>query len=85
MRFADLKLGDHFIWAKENLSNEDSVTVCVKTAWSEEGGGFAVDLVTHIDCVSPFPHSPYRAGSDPEELKEWIPGDTPVIKLNANL
>jgi len=83
MRFADLKLGDHFIWAKENLPSEDSVTVYVKSAWSEEGGGFAIDLFTHTDCMSPFPHPPYRAGSDREELKEWIPGDTPVIKLNG--
>ena len=85
MRFADLKVGDHFIWARENLLSEDCVTVNVKIAMSDEGGGFAVDLSTHSECVSPFPHPPYRFGSDPEELQEWIPADAPVIKLNANL
>jgi hypothetical protein len=52
---------------------------------SPHGGGFAVDLVTHRECVSPFPHPPFHSGSDPEELKEWIPADVPVIKLAATL
>jgi hypothetical protein len=83
MRFRDLKIGDHFIWATETLGTADCVSVNVKTSWGDDGGGFAIDLVHHQECVSPFPHPPFRSGSDPQEIKEWIPADTPVIKLNG--
>lgn len=85
MRFADLELGDHFIWATPDLLRVDTVTVNVKIAWSEDSGGCAVELATHQECVSPFPRPAYRPGPDPQELKEWIPADTPVIKLIATL
>ena len=75
MTFADLKVGDHFIWP---LVPGDSVNVNVKIASGEDGGGFAVDLATRQDCVHPG-----RSKSDP--LTQWIPGDAPVIKLNGHL
>jgi hypothetical protein len=75
--FADLKVGDHFIWPPAVVSViPDSINVNIKIAWGDDGGGFATDLATRLDCVCPL-------GQTPGELAEWIPGATPVIKLSG--
>ena len=79
MTLAELIVGDHFIWSPTPGSPlPDSINVIVKIEWGEDGGGFATDLATRLDCVRPTrPHS--------HELAQWIPGATPVIKLNGRL
>jgi hypothetical protein len=79
MTFADLMVGDHFIWPlRQHDPSPDSVNVNLKIARSEDGGGFAIDLETRADCVDP-------TGEIPDEPKSWILGTTPVIKLNGRL
>jgi hypothetical protein len=79
MTFADLIVGDHFIWPLTGGAPlPESINVNIKIACGEDGGGFATDLATRVDCVCP-------AGLPPGELVEWIPGTTPVIKLNGRL
>ncbi len=80
MKFADLRVGDHFIWHADLTSGgPDSINVNLKIAWAEDGSGFAVDLLTREDCISPY------GTSEVAQLKECIPGDAPVIKLNGGL
>jgi hypothetical protein len=77
MTFANLIVGDHFIWPLDRVvSVPDSVNVNIKIASGEGGGGFAVDLATREDCI-------YQDRSKPGPLEQWIPGDAPVIKLNG--
>ena len=79
MTFADLIVGDHFIWPPASGSPfPDAVNVNIKIASGEDGGGFATDLATRTDCVSPI-------GRSPGKPAEWIPGVAPVIKLNGRL
>ncbi len=79
MTFADLIVGDHFIWPLTAESPlPDSININIKIAWGEDGGGFATDLATRADCVCP-------AGPPPGELALWIPGITLVIKLNGRI
>jgi hypothetical protein len=77
MTFADLIVGDHFIWPQATgQPHPESININIKIAWSEDGGGFATDLATRLDCVPP-------GGPVPDEPPQWIPGPTPVIKLNG--
>jgi hypothetical protein len=79
MIFADLKVGDHFIWSLDPAASmPDSANVNIKIASGEDGGGFAVDLATRQDCI-------YQDQSKSGPLEQWIPADAPVIKLNGNL
>jgi hypothetical protein len=79
MVFADLKVGDHFVWPiPMDLHPPDSLNVNIKIAWAEDGGGFAIDMATRKDCVNP-------TGSGPNEPISWIPGNALVIKLNGVL
>ena len=79
MTFSELKVGDHFIWpvGGEN-QRPNSVNVNIKIATADDGCGFAVDLATRQDCVSP-------SGPVPCELPQLIAGNEPVIKLNGTL
>jgi hypothetical protein len=79
MTFADLRPGDHFIWPPSDGTRPDSVNVNIKTAAGEDGGGFAIDLATRQDSVSP------SVPPDSEDPPCWIPGNAPVIKLNGTL
>src|SRR4051812_33822030 len=79
IKFSELKVGDHFLWPVDGLASQDSVNVNIKIAWSEDGGGFATDLLTRKDCESPF-GTPLS--SDP--CQYWIHGDTSVLKLNGS-
>ena len=77
MTFADLMVGDHYIWPLQRGSLcPDSLNVNIKIASSDNGGGFAIDLATRQDCIDP-------AGSVAGELGEWIRGEAQVIKLNG--
>jgi hypothetical protein len=79
MTFADLKVGDHFIWPiPVGVHSLDCVNVNVKIACSEDGGGFAIDMATREDCTDP-------AGTAPGEPVGWISGDTLVIRLKGVL
>jgi hypothetical protein len=77
MTFADLQVGDFFLWSSADLLGRDSVNVNVKIARSEDGGGFAIDLATREDGAPP------RASAG--EVPSWIPGGTRVLKLNGTL
>jgi hypothetical protein len=70
--FADLKVGDFFLWHDSALLDRDTVNINIKIAWSHDGSGFAYDLFTRQD-----------AGDKQEGFN--IPGDTRVIKLNGVL
>jgi hypothetical protein len=79
MTFAELLVGDHFLWPIDgNAPLPDSLNVNIKIAWSDDGGGFAIDLATREDCAIP-------SVSGPGGVPHWIPGDTRVIKLNGRL
>jgi hypothetical protein len=79
MVFADLKVGDHFIWLiPMELHSPDSLSVNIKIASSEDGGGFAIDMATRKDCIDPN-------GSAPGEPPGWISDNAPIIKLNGVL
>ena len=79
MTFADLRLGDHFIWPLDlQGGTPENVNVNIKIAWAEDGGGFAVDMATRKDCV-------YQKASRTGVHKQWIPGDAQVIKLNGSM
>ncbi len=79
MVFADLKVGDHFVWpVPMNLYPPDSLNVNIKIAWAEDGGGFAIDMATREDSINP-------AGSTPGEPIGWISGNAQVIRLNGVL
>jgi len=79
MVFADLKVGDHFVWPiPMDQSPPDSLNVNIKIAGSEDGGGFAIDMATRKDCINP-------AGSAPNEPVGWISGNVLVIRLNGVL
>jgi hypothetical protein len=79
MTFADLSVGDHFIWPLDPASPSiDTVNVNIKIAAGDDGGGFAIDLATRTDCVSP-------AGQIAGEPHGWIPGSATVVKLNGRL
>jgi hypothetical protein len=79
MVFGDLRVGDHFVWAFPGQQPiPDSINVNVKIAWSEDGGGFAIDLYTRQDTLE-------QAGSGANDPKEWISKDARVIKLNGTL
>jgi hypothetical protein len=52
--------------------------VNIKIAWTEDGGGFAIDMATRKDCVNP-------TGSTPDEPIGWISGNALVMKLNGVL
>jgi hypothetical protein len=75
MIFAELKVGDHFIWPFAS-GQPDSVNINIKIAWTEDGGGFAIDLATRHDCVGAIPD---------KETREYIAGNAPVIKLNGTI
>jgi hypothetical protein len=77
MTFADLRIGDHFIWPPDRNNFPESVNINIKIAWSDDGGGFAIDLATRKDCVPP------ATPPKPEDSPGWIPGMTSVIKLNG--
>jgi hypothetical protein len=78
MTFAELIVGDHFIWpSSPGLPFPDSINVIIKIASGEDGGGFAIDLVTRLDWDCP-------TGHPPGEPAHWILGATPVIKLNGH-
>jgi hypothetical protein len=79
MTFAELRVGDHFIWPMaQREASPNSVNVQVKIARSEDGGGFAIDLTTRLDSVDP-------ATPGQNELPNWILGSALVIKLNGTL
>jgi hypothetical protein len=79
MTFAELSVGDHFLWLFEvEPPLPESLNVKLKIAWSEDGGGFAIDLETREDCSLP-------GVSGPGGAQCWIPGSTPVIKLDGRL
>jgi hypothetical protein len=78
MKFSELEVGDHFLWPVDGLAGQDSVNVIIKIARSDDGGGFATDLSTRKDCKNPF-----AAPSPSDPCEFWIPGNTPVIKLNG--
>lgn len=79
MTFDDLVVGDHFIWLPTPGSPAvDAVNVNINIASGENGGGFAIDLVTRLDSISPV-------GQIVGEPPAWIPGTAPVIKLNGHL
>jgi hypothetical protein len=78
MVFADLKVGDHFVWPIPVDHPSDSLNVNIKIAWTEDGGGFAIDMATRKDCVN-------STGSAPDEPIGWISGNALVIKLNGVL
>jgi hypothetical protein len=79
MTFADLNVGDHFIWPLDQAASlPHSVNVNIKIAGGNDGGGFAVDMATREDCI-------YQDRSKLGPLEQWIPGDAPVIKLNGTL
>ena len=79
MTFADLKVGDHFIWPIAADGPPDAMNINVKIAQTEDGGGFAIDLATRQDCLSPSGQTPGN------ELREYIAANEPVIKLNGTL
>ncbi len=79
MTFADLDVGDHFIWPPDPRSPlPEGVNVNIKIAAGEQDGGFALDLATRADCVNPEG----QVSGDPPG---WIPGTAGVIKLNGRL
>jgi hypothetical protein len=79
MTFAELEVGDHFIWPwDQKVPLPASADVHIKIARGDDGGGFAVNLATRQDSTSPLLPEP----GDPSC---WIQGTVHVLKLNGRL